>query len=48
LNYFFKVVSVRGYKIGNCGSETSWEKEAEYKFRAIADGSAAAIGETDR
>jgi hypothetical protein len=48
LNYFLKVVSVREYKSGNCGSESSWEKEAEYKFRAIADGSVAAIGETDR
>jgi hypothetical protein len=48
LNSFFKVVSVRGYKSGNWGSESSLVKEAEYKFRVITDGSVAAIGETDR
>ena len=47
LNSFFKVVSARGYRSGNCGSE-SWGKHAEYKFRAIADGSVTETWETDR
>ena len=34
--------------IGNFAFAGSPGKHAEYKFRAIADGSAAEIGETDR
>ena len=48
LNSFFKAVSAIGDRIANCGSGSSWAKQAEYKFRAIADGSAAEIRETDR
>ncbi|WP_333360693.1 hypothetical protein [Microcoleus sp. herbarium14] len=34
--------------IGNYGPVGSFGKHAEHKFRAIADGSTAEIGETDR
>ncbi|MEG3848211.1 hypothetical protein QT971_12170 [Microcoleus sp. herbarium19] len=34
--------------IGNYGLIGSLSKHAEHKFRAIADGSTAEIGETDR
>ena len=34
--------------IGNCALTGSKGKHGEYKFRAIADGSAAEIGETKR
>ncbi len=34
--------------MGNCAFAGSQGKHAEYKFRAIADGSAAEIGETNR
>lgn len=45
---FFKVMSARGYRSGNCGPNSSWGKHAEYKLRAIADSSVAERGETDR
>lgn len=34
--------------IGNYWPVPNWGKYRKYKFRAIADGSAAEIGETDR
>ena len=46
VEFFFKVVSAIGDRIGNCGSGSSWAKHAEYKFRAIADGSVPERGET--
>ena len=48
VEFFFKVVSAIGYRIGNCGPGSSWAKHAEYKVRAIADGCVAERGETDR
>ena len=48
LDSFLKAVSVITYTIGNCGPGSSRGKHAEYKFRAIADGSVAERGKTDR
>ena len=48
VEFFFKVVSAIGDRIGNCGTASSCGKHAEYKFRRITEGSAAEIGETDR
>ena len=49
VEFFFETVTLQDTgSIGNYGPAGCGGKDAEFKFRAIADGSTAEIGETDR